>query len=154
MARATVELVDALRRTAARLAAGGAYRWSHFGQCNCGNLAQTITCKSPQELQHAAYIGGDDWGAQAREYCPTSGYPLDFVFEALFAIGMEASDVQRLERLSDGRVLQYLGRSDLKHNERDDVVRYMLAWADLLAQELAGAASVATTQEELPFAAE
>lgn len=136
MACATIELVSALRRTAERLERGADYRWSHFGQCNCGNLAQTVTRKSPRELQRAAYIGGGDWGQQALDYCPTSGYPLDLVFDALFAIGMEPCDVQRLERLSDAQVLQRVGPSNLRHNRREDVVLYMRAWADLLEEKL------------------
>lgn len=136
MAKATLTLVHALRATATRLATGAPYRWSHFGQCNCGNLAQTITRLSPAELQRAAFVGSGDWGEQAREYCPTSGYPLDYVFEALFAMGVEPQDVQRLERLTDARVLRRLGVSQLQHNRRDDVVRYMRAWADLLEDEL------------------
>jgi hypothetical protein len=136
MARPTVELVRALRTTAARLALGADYRWSHFGQCNCGNLAQTVTNLTPREVYEAAFLRAGDWGEQAREFCPTSGYPIDFVLERLFALGMEPDDVQHLERLSDDRVLKRLGTSSLAHNRRENVVPYMRAWADLLEQEL------------------
>lgn len=135
MARSTIELIRALRATAARLSQGAQYKWSHFGLCNCGNLAQTITHLSPEEVYRAAFTRSGDWGEQAREFCPTSGYPIDFVFQQLFSLGMEPEDVQHLERLSDGRVLKRLGVQQLAHNQRDDVVRYMRAWADLLEEE-------------------
>ncbi len=41
--RANPDLIEALRRTAARLATGAEYRWTHMGSCNCGHLAQTVT---------------------------------------------------------------------------------------------------------------
>ncbi|HEY6881122.1 MAG TPA: hypothetical protein VI299_24015 [Polyangiales bacterium] len=137
MARPTVELVRALRTTAERLAHGSAYKWSHFGQCNCGNLAQTITQLSPEEVYRAAFERAGDWGQQALEFCPTSGYPIDFVLARLFEIGMEREDVRHLERLSDPRVLKRLGVLELAHNLRENVVRYMNAWADLLQESLA-----------------
>ena len=135
MARPTLELIRALRETATRIDGGVTYKWSHFGQCNCGNLAQTITHLSPREVYEAAFLRGGDWGEQAREFCATSGYPIDFVLAQLFAIGMDAEDVRHLERLSDDRVLRRLERPTLAHNRRDDVVRYMRAWADLLDDE-------------------
>ena len=136
MARPTVELVQALRTTAARLESGATYKWSHFGQCNCGNLAQTVTQLSPKEVYEAAFVRAGDWGQQARDFCPTSGYPIDYLLEQLFALGMEPEDVRHLERLSDDRVLKRLGVATLRHNQRDDVVRYMRCWADLLEEAL------------------
>ena len=136
MARPTIELIRALRTTAARLALGADYRWSHFGQCNCGNLAQTITKLTPREVYEAAFGRAGDWGEQARDFCPSSGYPIDFVLEQLFALGMEPTDVRHLERLSDDRVLKRMGETWLAHNRRENVVRYMRAWADLLEEQL------------------
>jgi hypothetical protein len=150
MARPTLELVTTLRATAAHLEAGAAYKWSHFGQCNCGHLAQTVTRLSPQELQAAAFATREgDWGEQARDYCPSSGYPLDYVLSRLFAIGMEPEDVQHLERLSDSKVLKHAGVQALSHTRRDHVVLYMRAWADLLEQALPE-----TAYAEQPLAAE
>jgi hypothetical protein len=147
MARPTLELISALRATAARLEAGAPYKWSHFGQCNCGNLAQTITHLSPAELQSAAFARAGDWGEQAREFCPTSGYPLDYVFQRLFEIGMEPEDVQHLERLSDDRVLRRADAGRLSHTRREDVVQYMRAWADLLEDRLPAPAFEAMAAE-------
>ncbi len=136
MARPTVQLVRALRSTAQRLDSGSAYKWSHFGQCNCGNLAQTITSLTPEQVYRAAFERAGDWGQQALEFCPTSGYPIDFVLARLFSIGVEQEDVRHLERLTDARVLKRLGVLELAHNQRDNVVRYMRAWADILEEAL------------------
>ncbi|MET0344229.1 MAG: hypothetical protein ABW252_24650 [Polyangiales bacterium] len=147
MARATIQLIQALRTTAARLERGADYRWSHFGQCNCGNLAQTISKLSPREVYEAAFCRAGDWGEQARDFCPSSGYPIDYLLEKLFDLGMEPSDVRHLERLSDDRVLKRLGTSFLQHNRRENVVPYMRAWADLLEDELVARTSFLAAAE-------
>lgn len=136
MARPTLELVTALRATAARLAAGAEYKWSDFACCNCGNLVQSVTKLSPREIYEAAFARAGDWGEQAREFCPSSGYPIDYVLERLFALGLAPEDVRHLERLSDARVLRALGVCALRHTRREDVVAYMRAWAALLEREL------------------
>jgi len=142
MARPTLELVQALRATATRLRGGASYKWSHFGQCNCGHLAQTVTQLSPEEVYRAAFVRAGDWGEQAREFCPSSGYPIDFVLQRLFELGLEPDDVQHLERLSDDRVLKRLGLLSLAHNRREDVVRYLDGWAALLEDSLVAETSM------------
>ena len=54
----------------------------------------------------------------------------------LFELGVEREDVRHLERLSDGQVLRKLGVQWLAHNQRDNVIAYMRAWADLLEEQL------------------
>ncbi len=73
MARPTTELIAALRSTAKRLADGANYKWSHFGQCNCGHLAQTVTHFTAKELQEAAFARAGDWKEQEPRYCPNNG---------------------------------------------------------------------------------
>lgn len=66
MATTTAILVRALRETARRLQAETTpYKWAHFGQCNCGHLAQTLTGLSDVSLQHAAEKHRGDWSEQA-----------------------------------------------------------------------------------------
>jgi hypothetical protein len=161
MARANRELITALRRTAQRLRAGADYKWSHFGQCNCGHLAQTVTLLSARELQAAAFKRAGDWGEQAFEYCPTSGYPVDYVLSRLFELGLAPEDMGHLERLSDDRVLERLGVHELQHTRRDHVVAYLEAWAEQLAEALPPpsveaqvSASEQGNEPELPLAAE
>ncbi|HEX5659206.1 MAG TPA: hypothetical protein VFX59_18560, partial [Polyangiales bacterium] len=98
--------------------------------------AQTITSLTPEQVYRAAFERAGDWGQQALEFCPTSGYPIDFVLARLFSIGVEREDVRHLERLTDPRVLKRLGVQELAHNKRENVVTYMRAWADLLEEAL------------------
>ncbi len=136
MARPTVELIRALRVTATRLSQGANYKWSDFANCNCGNLVQSVTDLPPQVIYEAAFERSGDWGEQAREFCPSSGYPIDYVLDRLFALGLAPEDVRHLERLSDDRVLRELGVQELAYTQREDVIRYMQAWANLLERQL------------------
>jgi hypothetical protein len=136
MARPTVELIRALRVTATRLSHGANYKWSDFANCNCGNLVQSVTNLSPRVIYEAAFKRSGDWGEQAREFCPSSGYPIDYVLERLFTLGLAPEDVRHLERLSDDRVLRELGVQELAYTQREDVIRYMQAWANLLERQL------------------
>lgn len=136
MARASTELIDVLRRTAARLESEGAvHRWSHFGLCNCGHLAQTVTRRSAREIQDALFVLPGDWGEKAYDACPTSGLPMDHIFEEMFALGLDRDDFGHLERLSDPAVVRRAGRP-LSHTRREDAVAYLRAWADELDEAL------------------
>ena len=131
-------LADALRQTANRLARGERYAWTHMGACNCGHLAQTVTLSSPQELHEIALMRAGDWSEQLREYCPTSGYPLDIIIERLVELGATRAELAHLERLSDPAVLRLIPvdrRRELSFRERDDVILYMRTWAELLDQK-------------------
>lgn len=138
MARPTLKLIDALRRTAARLKGGVTYRWTHMGACNCGHLAQTLTTFSREEIHALALQKAGDWGQQAYDYCPDSGYPIDHIIGVMMDAGMTQRDIDALERLSDPRVVKAMGANatGLDRRSRADVVAYMEAWATLLEDEL------------------
>ena len=138
MAYANVRLILALRTTAARLRSGAPYQWGHLGMCNCGQLAQTITQRSKREIHEAALTLGGEWRDRARDYCPTSGLPIDGIIRELLDCGLSPTDLADLEYLADDRVLRRLapGR-ELQRNRREDVVDYLDAWASLLEGELA-----------------
>lgn len=138
MARATVELIQALRTTVARLRGDVHYEWGHMGSCNCGHLAQTITAMSKRDIHRFAMEREGDWAQQARDYCPTSGYRIDDIIAELIAIGMSIHDIGNLERLADPGVLARLPDEYryLQRNRRDHALLYMEAWADLLAEEV------------------
>lgn len=137
MAAPTLDLILALRATAARLRKGARFQWTHMGACICGNLVQTITDVDPAQLHRIALQRAGDWGEQAYDFCPTSGLPMDHVLGRLVEIGLRPEDIRHLERLSDPRILDTLGgrRMVLDHRNRDDVVRYLDAWAVLLEAE-------------------
>jgi hypothetical protein len=127
-------LAEALRRTAARLRGGAPYQWGHFGACNCGHLAQTLTRRSMADIHRAAVARARDWGHAAVEHCPLSGLPLDDILGEMFAAGLGMDDVRHLEQLDDRRILRRLplDQRQLRRNDREHVARYMDAWAELL----------------------
>lgn len=139
MAVATLQLVTALRTTAARLASGSSYQWGHLGMCNCGHLVQTVTTRAPQQIHRLALADREgDWEALANAYCPTSGFPIDDIIGELVALGLTTREIGHLEKLDEPRVLAALpgGHRWLRRNDRDDLVLYLTTWADLLDAEL------------------
>ena len=62
---------------------------------------------------------------------------MDYILSRIMDLGVSAQDIGRLERLSDPRVVRRVGRLDLRHNRREDVIVYMRAWAALLAEDAA-----------------
>ena len=145
MAHPHPALVRVLRQTADRLRSGSSYRWSNFGMCNCGHLAQTVTRRSPQEIHEAAMVRPGDWGEQARDYCGTTGLEMDHIIEQLLAIGLTQQDLHDLERLGNTDVLRRMDPAwqKVRHHSREYVVRYFDAWADLLEDSLPAPSAMA-----------
>lgn len=144
MARANSALIAALRTTAARLQLGAHYRWTHLGACNCGHLAQTVTHLDAEAIRRYAMERAGEWADQVLEFCPTSGYPMDEVLRALFDLGLTTDDLAHLEKLSSPEVLRRFPaeqRVQLSYRERDHVIAYMRAFADLLDEQLAVSAA-------------
>jgi hypothetical protein len=160
MAQASLRLIEALRETAARLErTSTVYRWSQLAHCNCGHLAQTITGLPPSAIGQAAARHRGDWAEQARTHhdygdrpaldegawepedllaCPVAERSMSTIFAELVAAGLEARDIGAFERLDDPAVRRRLGTSttDFLHSDRKNVVAYLLAWAELLEEEL------------------
>lgn len=127
-----------------------------MGSCNCGHLAQTITRLDRHELHAMALRRAGDWTDQSRiEFCPRSGYPLDYVIESMMQLGMTVRDIEQLEKLSNRDVLRRLpvAERNLRHNHREDVVRYMREWAGLLEDSRADFVSDSAAYEQRPVAA-
>jgi len=138
MAKASIEIVQALRNTAARLKESDKYQWGHMGSCNCGFLAQEITHLSREEIHSRAMSKNGDWSEQLNDYCPTSGYLMDNLIHDMLSFGFDRTDLIQLERLSDPNVLGYLKPWDrnLQYNVKADAIRYLLVWADKLENEM------------------
>jgi len=137
--RPTPELIDALRKTAKRLAASTVrYQWSHQGSCNCGHLAQTLTNLSHAEIHSYAIERHGDWEDHAEDYCPTSGHHIDRIITAMMEIGMTRDDIGYLEKLDAPAVLYRLPleQRNLTRTNREHVVLYMNTWADMLEEQL------------------
>ena len=138
MAKPNPELIQALRKTAQKLANSSSYQWGHMGSCNCGHLVQEVTQLSRAEIHdYAMRTRGGDWSEQAMDYCPTSGYLMDQVISIMLEAGLEVQDFKHLERLSDKQILRSLPQEErgLQHNRRDDVVKYLNAWAHVLEEQ-------------------
>jgi hypothetical protein len=138
MAKVTVEIIEALRKTASSLQKSKGYQWGHMGSCNCGFLAQEITHLRKEEIHAKAMQRHGDWSEQLNDYCPTSGLPFDDLINELIVFGFDADDLKHLERLSSGVILRSLPLKErnLQHNIKADVVKYLLAWAELLENQL------------------
>lgn len=137
-------LIEVLRDTANRLSQGTAYRWTNMGMCNCGQLAQTVTGHSREEINRMALEKAGDWGHQAIDHCPDSGLPMDHVIATMLDLGLTRDDLRHLEQLSDASVLAGLpvGQRDLDKRSRDDVVTYMRLWADRIERRWLAAQGV------------
>lgn len=140
MAKPSVKLIEALRKTALNLRKGAPYQWGHMGSCNCGNLAQEITRLSKAEIHERAMTRKGDWNDQCDAFCPASGLPMDDLICELLDAGLTLDDLKNLEDLSDKNILKVLPstRKQLFKNKRDDVVLYLDVWAKLLEKELVG----------------
>jgi hypothetical protein len=138
MAHPTVELLDALRITARRLKEGGYYAWGNHGACNCGNLVQSITTLSKEDILIYAQSGIGEWTELAEEFCADSNAPISLLIKKLELIGLTPNDIRNIEYLSDKEVLSALpgGFRWLKRNVRQDVVIYFETFADVLEEKL------------------
>ena len=136
MADCSLKIIDALRKTALKLETGNRYEWGHMGNCNCGNLVQTITNFSRAEIQKYALEKRGDWSEQLIDYCPTSGFPMDMIIEKMIDFGFTRQDLHHLEWLSDKEILNNTGVNFLNRNLKSDTILYLKSWANLLEDEL------------------
>jgi hypothetical protein len=137
MARPTTEIIQLLRKTAESIQNSTDYQWGHMGACNCGHLAQNITMKSKAEIHMSAMQGIGDWNDQLNDFCPGSGLPFDQIVQEMLEIGFSVKDLMSLEYLNDKKVLELLPTGiHLVKNKREDVMTYLLTWADMLEEEM------------------
>ena len=134
MAKANLLLIEAFRTTAKNLRNGKPYEWGHMGNCNCGNLAQTLLNIDKKTIHEYALVGVGDWSEQVNDYCPTSGLQMDKMIFGLLEKGLSTDDLKNLEYLSDPFVLANLPQNTppLKNNNREDVALYLETWAKIL----------------------
>ena len=138
MAKPTIQLIEALRKTAGRLRNGAYYAWGNHGACNCGNLVQSVTSLTKEEILKYAQTGLGEWTELAVDYCGVTNAPVDLLIQKLESIGLNPKDIHNLEYLSDREVLDALpgGFKWLKRNVREDVIVYFETFADLLEEKL------------------
>jgi hypothetical protein len=138
MANPSLELIQALRTTANNLQEGSTYAWGHHGACNCGNLLQTVTHLTKEEVLRAAHAGNGEWTELAQDWCEASKAPHDLLLSKLAEIGLQPSDIHDLEYLANKEVLHKLpgGFRWLSRNVREDVVVYFNTFAQMLEERL------------------
>jgi hypothetical protein len=138
MAKATFEVIQALRNTVRRLEGSHDYQWGHMGSCNCGFLAQEITHLRKEEIHARAMCRYGDWSEQLNDYCPTSGFLIDDLISEMLQFGFDRDDLVHLERLSHPDILDSPKASgqSFQYNKKEDAIRYMTIWADKLESEM------------------
>ncbi len=138
MAQPTFELIQALRLTAANLKNGSYHSWGHHGACNCGNLVQSVTEFTKDEILKYAHDGAGEWTELAIDFCPITNAPLALIFAKLEQIGLTPTDIHHIEYLSDNEVLNNLpgGLRWLKRNKKEDAIAYFESFANLLEDKL------------------
>jgi hypothetical protein len=138
MATPTIELISALRETAARLRNGAHYAWGHHGACNCGNLVQVVTHFTEGEILRYAHSSTGEWTEMTEEFCPVTNAPLTLVITRLEEIGLTPTDIHDIEYLSNKEVLKQLpgGFRWLKRNKREDAIEYFEAFANMLEEKM------------------
>ena len=94
-------------------------------------------------------LGTGDWREQLNDYCPDSGLPMDDLISDLIAFGFDIDDLRHLERLSDPRITQAFPEEHLKFNVKEDVIRYMLRWADMIESRILNQISVVDVQRPI-----
>lgn len=131
-------LIRALRESALEIKSKKNYHWGHMGKCNCGYLAQKLSPLSSGEIHKIAMTGYGDWNEQLRDYCPSSGFPMDRLIFDLLQFGLSCEELANLENLSDPKILLETKKvkSNLQFNDPDDVALYMNTWAFLLEKEI------------------
>jgi len=138
MAKASTQLVTVLRETAERVSTGVRYEWGHMAHCNCGHVVQTITQMSGQEVSQTIKHSLDEWTEHANDLCNLSGHAVEDLFTAMYEAGFENQDIIHLEKLSDQKVLNRLGRGVyLQKNKREDLITYLQTMADMMEEDLA-----------------
>ncbi len=149
MAQPTIELIQALRLTAKNLENGAYHSWGHHGACNCGNLVQSVTEFTKDEILRYAHDGAGEWTELAIDFCPITNAPLALIFHKLEAIGLTPTDIHHIEYLSDVEVLNNLigGKRWLRRNKKQDAIAYFETFANLLEEKLLKTINIDTVLE-------
>jgi hypothetical protein len=149
MANSNLELIAALRLTAAKLKNGAYHSWGHHGACNCGNLVQSVTDFTKDEILRYAHDGAGEWTELAIDFCPITNAPLALIFHKLEEIGLTPTDIHHIEYLSDVEVLNNLpgGKRWLKRNKKEDAIIYFETFANVLEDKLLNTINIDTILE-------
>lgn len=144
-------LIDALRRAADRIEAEpGCYEWSLAHKCNCGLLARELLNVDALRI-HVMATHETRRSVWSENACPSTGEPVHEIIQKLFDAGVSSDDITELENLSSQAVRERAGigswggyispvtakRCYGDYDDREKVIAYFRAQADLLAEQLA-----------------
>lgn len=162
------KLITALRTTATALENDTFfYEWQQPSMCNCGSLLCSLTGMSADQLKARipAPVSGTSyaWTHLAGQYCPITGMPEQELFRKIMGYGLTVKDIVSLEYLENERVISRMNITEekrtgiwpfrrtittkveeLDHKNKEHVIAYMRAWADLLTEE--GALDIPTSE--------
>jgi hypothetical protein len=127
--------------TAREIQEGAMQREGDWGEQAAAHPARGWNVPRPHPRpDYGARLALDEgaWEPENVGACSATGTPLDAVLDRLYELGLTPDDVRNLERLGDSVVRRRLGTNTehFAHHERDNVVKYLRAWADLLEEEL------------------
>jgi len=155
------KLITALRQSAAAVRNQTfGYEWSNMKSCNCGVVACALLGYDQEKLNTSLPTKPQyNWLKFVGEYCPVTGLPEHLVLRAMTDAGLSPRDIIELEAMSNQQVLarmpvQYqtkivggwwamlFGRTrevkqprPFHYTNRQDLVLYLEAWADLLEEQ-------------------
>ena len=100
-----------------------------------------------EEILAYAHTGIGEWTELAEDYCPLTNAPVNLLLFKLQQLGLTPTDIHNLEYLEDRSVLESLdgGFRWLKRNQREDVIAYFEAYANLLENQLIDAIQIPDT---------
>lgn len=130
------------------------YDWKLISQCNCGVVICSLLGLSADGLSKRMEsdptdIGIATWTEIVGSVCPVSGIPESQIFRELYSLGLTAIEIRHLEYLDAPEVVARIPvrhkRSGLfglwrskeverHYDDKDDLVTYLRAWADLLTE--------------------
>lgn len=111
------------------------YAWTDSASCNCGILAQQIMNCNGSELRKDIDTSHGLWsdGARYFEQCRKTGVPINIIFQKFYEIGLTSKDIIQLENLSNKKIIRKAKlENNLKIGDKDNLIKYMKAWIELL----------------------
>lgn len=132
-----------LTQTITGLSPGAIHEAAARQRGDWGEQARTLALGAPVHLPDYGSRPTIDEGAWEPEdlgACSVSELNMTQIFAELGAWGLSARDVESLERLDDPAVRRRLctHQIDFLRSDRLNVIAYLRAWAELLAEQLGG----------------
>lgn len=138
MAKASVELIHALRNTVNTLEQTPDYVWKHIYSYSSNLLALEIIRLQKGETHKRTTQRYSDWNKQLSDYCTTRDSTEDNLISEMPAFGLDEDDFNHLRHLSDDAILSSLPADErnLHPALKPDVIKYIRTWTTQLENKL------------------